>query len=143
MDMIKYVQHEPWYDPVEVDAPLWAFFYDIPYLSSSGVFPPLHILNQRLRFGGGDGGMSPGASWLPFQVSEEQYAGILPYILNAALAGFPKHVRYTLVIFIQDATFDHILDSREWGRAVSDKHRAAFFRRQEQASLRRAGQINH
>lgn len=87
--------------------------------------------------------MGPGASWLPFQVSEEQYTEILPYILNPALAGFLKHVRYTLVIFIQDATFDHLLDSREWGRAVSDKHRAASFLRQEQASLRRAGQLNH
>ncbi len=36
-------------------------------------FPPLHILNEELRSGGSDQGMSGGCYWKPFELSEEEY----------------------------------------------------------------------
>src|SRR5690349_5190456 len=56
---------------------LLTLLYDIPYFGACGIFPPLHILNQILLSGGGDGGMSPSASWKPFSISEAEYATLV------------------------------------------------------------------
>lgn len=38
-----------------------------------GLIPPFRVLAARLRTGGGDGGMSPGCIWAPFELSEDDY----------------------------------------------------------------------
>ena len=65
---------------------LLVLFYDIPYFGACGIFPPLHILNQTLSSGGGDGGMSPGASWKPFTVSEEDYARLVEEVRSTPVS---------------------------------------------------------
>src|SRR5258708_4282113 len=80
--IIKYRRHES-HGPTESrEAPLWAFFFDVPYLLVFGVFPPRHVLNSYLRIGGGDGGMSPGTSWEPFELTEDEYISVLPLVLK-------------------------------------------------------------
>ncbi len=56
-DDIIYTRHEPFYEPEEIVGDMFQFVYDILYFCACGVFPPLHIINQRMAGGGGDGGM--------------------------------------------------------------------------------------
>lgn len=45
----------------------------IPNLIFLNVIPPLNILNQVLRTGREDAGMSGGAEWEPFEANSEEY----------------------------------------------------------------------
>ena len=46
---------------------------DIPGILFSNCIQPLHILNQFLKRGRKDAGMSGGAEWKPFNVPQEEY----------------------------------------------------------------------
>ena len=124
--VVPYWRHEFRFDPEPREAPLWAFLFDIPYFPACDVFPPRHILNSRLRSGGGDGGMSPGASWEPFEISNEEYAEILPKVLNPDQDMLRRFARYPERKFEIDPAFDHHTDYFAWYAAVCDKHRTAF-----------------
>src|SRR5262245_4291946 len=50
---------------------------DIPYLLSSGIIPPLSVVNQILRSGLEDAGMSGGCRWKPFELSKDEFAEVL------------------------------------------------------------------
>ncbi len=131
MKTVHYRRHEFHHDPEERRAPLSTFVYDIPYLDGCGIFPPLHILNQILAEGGGDGGMSPGASWEPFTLTPDEYAE-----LWAVLEGQDPHTlgdaaRYTLVKFKRDPEFDVIKGRFSWLKACCDKHRDAYLAEQQ------------
>lgn len=45
-------------------------------------FPPFHILNEELKSGGGDQGMSGGCIWKPFQITEDEYVLIRDNMLT-------------------------------------------------------------
>jgi hypothetical protein len=64
---------------------------DIPYLMPWGVIPPLHVLNEHLLTGGDTGGMSPGTKWKPFQVTEQEYAELVDYLLHLNVDEARKH----------------------------------------------------
>jgi hypothetical protein len=51
-------------------------------MESSGVIPPLAILNQVLATGGGSGGMGPGTKWRPFQIDESEYEELVQVLVN-------------------------------------------------------------
>jgi len=131
---VRYMRHELWFDPEPREAPLWAFLYDIPYLAACGVFPPRHLLNARLRAGGGDGGMSPGASWESFEVSEAEYDEILPRVLSPDRGALAGYARYADQQWQLDPAFDHYVDWFEWLSAVCAKHREAYHARRRQDS---------
>jgi len=38
-----------------------------------GLIPPFRVMAASLRAGGGNGGMSPGCIWTPFELSEDDY----------------------------------------------------------------------
>lgn len=123
---IQYFRHEFRYEPEAREAPLSAFLFDIPNLGACGVFPPLHLLNQRLRSGGGDGGMSPGASWEPFEITEAEYKAILNQVLNPDLKQLKHFSRYSWQRFILDPAFDGYQDYWQWFLAVCQKHRDSY-----------------
>lgn len=50
---------------------------ETPYLIYLGVIPPLHILNQVLQEGRQDAGMSGGAEWQPFQITEQEFIALV------------------------------------------------------------------
>jgi hypothetical protein len=54
----------------------------IPYLITSHIVPPLEILNEVLRKGLDDAGMSGGCRWLPFELMPAEFNE-----LTSALAG--------------------------------------------------------
>lgn len=128
MRIIKYKRHYPSYAE-DHEAILSTFVYDVPYLDGCDIFPPFHILNQILREGGCIGGMGPGATWEPFEITEEEYSELWAvldkldpesigdkYLLN-------KSTKYSL-----DNSFDQIKDQWEWREAVCAKHRDAYLR---------------
>jgi hypothetical protein len=120
---VQYLRHEPFYEPEAREARLSLFVYDVPYLDACGIFPPLHILNAMLRSGGGDGGMSPGSSWQPFEISEEEYRQALPSIFQPNLDELREKVRFSGIPIQIDSDFDHIQDRFEWMQAVCIRHR--------------------
>jgi hypothetical protein len=126
---VLYLRHEFRFDPEPREAPLWAFFYDIPYLAACGIFPPRHLLNFRLGSGGGDGGMGPGASWEPFELSEAEYGEVLPYVLDPERASLALYARYPDQQWQLDPMFDHYTDWSDWLTAVCAKHREAYHAR--------------
>jgi hypothetical protein len=56
--------------------------FDIPYLLSSKLIPPLYILNDLLRTGVLDAGMSGGCRWKPFAISAEEYHELLEELIT-------------------------------------------------------------
>ena len=56
--------------------------FDIPYLLSSKLIPPLHILNDLLRTGVLDAGMSGGCRWKSFEISSEEYHDLLAELIT-------------------------------------------------------------
>jgi hypothetical protein len=121
--IVQYVRHELFCEPEAREARFNVFVYDVPYLDACGIFPPLHILNIILRSGGGDGGMSPGASWEPFEIMDQEYRQILPAILHTDSDELRKQARFAGIPMQIDSDFDHIQDRFEWMQAVCNKHR--------------------
>lgn len=128
---ISYVRTEFHGDPEEHNAKLSVFLYDVPYLCSFYIFPPLHILNQYLVIGTAGGGMSPGCEWEPFVLDEEQYRQLLPLVLCPDLVKLRKCARYAMFAYEIDPEFDDIQDRFEWAKAISQKHRESYFIRQK------------
>ena len=124
---VQYTRHEMLLEDESRTATLDVFVYDVPSLDVCGIFPPLHILNQILCRGGGDGGMSPGASWQPFALSESEYAALLPLVLEPDLNQLKTLARYTRLALKVDPEFDGIQDYFEWMQAVAAKHRDAHW----------------
>jgi hypothetical protein len=111
------------------------FVYDIPYFPPCGIFPPLHILNQVFSEGGGDGGMSPGASWKPFKISAEEYSSLIGELRSTPLTEIKPHARYVWIPVKFDPSFDHIQEWIEWMKAVCRKHRDSWHEELEKAGV--------
>ena len=122
-DDIQYTQHEFRHEPQQTTGTLVVLVYDIPYFSGCGVFPPLHVINQIFASGGGDGGMSPGASWDPFQINSSTYSLLIEEIRELDPSDLAGRARYTQLKYIEDPSFDAIEDRFEWAEAACDKHR--------------------
>jgi hypothetical protein len=74
MRTIKFQRHEFHEEkPEDREAPLFVIVYDVPYFGACGIFPPFHITNQFFASGGSRVGMSPGATWEPFTITEAEY----------------------------------------------------------------------
>jgi hypothetical protein len=131
---ITYKRHEFHGEPEQRSASLLSFVYDILYFGACGVFPPLHVINQTFSTGGGDGGMSPGATWEPFTVSEEEYGALVHTVRTTPASAIQPHARYAWCQLTFDHSFDHIGDRFEWMRAVCNKHHNAW-----RAALKAAG----
>jgi len=126
---ISYYRHDPHHDPEAVTGVLLKLVYDIPYFGACGVFPPLHIVNQWFAHGGGDSGMSPGASWKPFTITAGTYRELVAQISNFDPSNFDDSSEYFRMKFVLDTSFDHIQDRFEWTRVVCEKHRDTFLER--------------
>lgn len=74
-------------------------------------FPPLHIINEELKSGGCDMGMSGGCHWKPFKLSEIEYKEIAKEMLTS-----PEY----------DLSYDESLEDRKtlkkWCGAVISHH---------------------
>jgi len=74
-------------------------------------FPPLHILNEELKSGGSDQGMSGGCHWKPFQLDQEDYKEIANEMLTS-----PKYdMEY-------DPSLEQQKNLKKWCGAVISHH---------------------
>ena len=128
-NMIEYERHEFRGVPESRKAELSTFVYDIPYFGACGIFPPLHIINQYFKEEGSTGGMSPGATWAPFTIDEEEYARLVKEIENLDPGTLGDTARYTQVKFEFDHNFDHIDKLESWLFKVCDKHRDSYHKK--------------
>jgi hypothetical protein len=112
---------------------LLTFVYDIPHFDACGIFPPFHVANQVFIKGIAGGGMSPGTSWEPFAISEEEYSALVKAVQETPLAEIKPHARYAFVAMQFDSSFDHIDERRDWFQAVCNKHRSAWHEELERA----------
>jgi hypothetical protein len=126
MRRVRYVRHEYPGRTSKREDSLLVLVYDIPYFGACGVFPPLHLLNQLLRSGGSQGGMSPGATWEPLSLSEHEYQALVAAVRAIAPKNLKKRARYAGLPFLSDPAFDHHQDYFDWVREVCEKHRAAW-----------------
>lgn len=133
MRTVEYRRHEFHHPPSDHRASLPAFVYDVPYLPACGVLPPLHILNEIFAGGGGDGGMSPGASWQPFRITADEYRELVAAIRETPVDSLHAQARYADVPLSIDPELDGIRDRVEWMAAACRKHRDAWHARVEAA----------
>ena len=135
MRLVAYERHEhTWPEPESRKAPLHVLVYDVPYLAACGVFPPMHLLNEWFMGGGSQGGMSPGATWEPFEIPQEEYSELVSVLTQLDPKALGTDARYTLVKYVFDPEFDGIRDRSVWVGAVCAKHRESFFCKQREAS---------
>ena len=125
-ESFEYYRHEFRLEPELTKGNLLSFVYDVPYFGACGVFPPLHIANQIFMTGGGDGGMSPGASWKAFQLNETTHSKLLNLVKNTNPKSLKEKSRYIGVKYIEDQSFDHLHNHYVWLEAVCNKHRERF-----------------
>jgi hypothetical protein len=133
---VTWKRHEYLHLPQRRKANLLWLAFDIPYFDACGIFPPFHIANQIFLSGGGDGGMSPGASWKPFSISEEEYTALVDAVMSAMPSAIARHARYAWIPKAIDHSFDQIQDRWKWFTAVCEKHRDSFHQK-----LKKLGQI--
>ena len=135
MKTVKYKRHEFLHKPLHVEGTLLTLVYDIPYFAACGIFPSLHIINQILS-SGGNGGMSPGASWKPFTLVQEEYDELVVAVKETPISEIEPFARYAHLPFKLDSSFDQIADRFEWIKAVCEKHRDNWH-----SKLRKAGKL--
>lgn len=126
MRRVKYQQHEFHSDLVDREAPISTLVYDIPHFGACGIFPPRHIVNQIFSSGGGDGGMSSGTSWVPFEITEKEYQELVATIVQLDPKTLGDDARFKYVKFEFDNAFDDIRYRSPWQMAVCEKHRAEY-----------------
>ena len=70
--------------------------------------------------------MSPGATWKPFTISQQEYEALTAALMSTSLSEIQPHARYAHVAMKLDPVFDHIRDRFAWMKAVCIKHRDAW-----------------
>ena len=125
MRVMTYVRHEFHHKPEKRIATFPYFLLDIPYLFISGIIPPLAVLNDVLSRGGGDGGMSPGASWEPLTLTEAEYSELVEELLTLDTADAKKYARFVPRELQEDLTLHHHTKFIHWLRAAKEKHGVA------------------
>lgn len=122
MKEIEYTRHEFHADPQRCKAELPFFLLDIPYLFFGGVIPPLAVINSVLKRGGGDAGMSPGASWEPFTLTEAEYEQLVQELLSLDLGEAKRKARFVQQPLTHDPALHNHRDLFHWLRAAREKY---------------------
>jgi hypothetical protein len=122
--LVKYVRHDDRGPSVPVEAPLWGFLLDVPYLGAAGVFPPLRLLNQVLAAGGKK--WVVGATWEPFQITADEYQEAIPNVLVPPSQLLERYSRTPWQVFELDPELDDCADYDEWFKITMHKHGQAW-----------------
>lgn len=130
MRHVNYKRHEPFRKFPEHRNELLAYFLlDVPYLLYFGVIPSREAINQVLATGGGGGGMSPGASWLPFEISDEEYWEVVEFWgqMEIQEKRDDDRFRYDPRAFFQDWDVMRETDHLAYLRRSRDKYAELYF----------------
>jgi hypothetical protein len=90
-----------------------ALLRDIPYLLIGGLIPPLVVINEILRKGVDDAGMSGGCRWDPFEIDESEFAEVVREI-EAGGDRDGRPLRY-------EEPPDWVANPNEWGIWVGER----------------------
>ena len=93
-------------------------------MEDTGVVPPLVVLNTVLQSGGSDGGMGPGTTWKPFEISESEYAELVNALCTLDVAQARQHhpyVRFAQVII--DPELNLCTDYLDWLQRSHEQYR--------------------
>lgn len=63
----------------------------IPYLLIRGFIPPLPVVNEVLRSGGVDAGMSGAVEWTGFELSVDEFGSVVEELVQGSVAGRSYH----------------------------------------------------
>ena len=132
LKVVQYVRHEFHGQDERREGTLLTLAYDIPHFSACGVFPPLAIINEIFSSGGGEGGMSPGASWEPFTISEEEYTDLVEAVKRTPVSEIKGCARFASLPMKFDDEFNHIEDRIAWMTAACEKHRDSWLAKHEE-----------
>ena len=80
------------------------------------------IANEIFSTGGFEGGMSPGATWQPFEISSTEYEALVNVIRVLYPKSLGDQARYARVKYELDSSFDNIRERQRWVAAVCRKH---------------------
>lgn len=112
MDQIEYSRLPPMgSEPTRVRAALHEFLLDIPGLFYLGYIPPLQVVNEFLKTGRADAGMSGGSEWEPFVISPDAYAEVLRVLGES---GFHQSGRELRLVEVPES----IRNKNEWAAWV-------------------------
>lgn len=62
----------------------------VPYFFLKGFIPPLTVVNEILRRGRADAGMSGGCEWAPFEIDPAEYEALVEALLTTPHAGYRR-----------------------------------------------------
>ncbi|WP_224961552.1 hypothetical protein [Geomonas subterranea] len=127
--VIRYIRYDYGRGDEPREASLLLFLYDIPYFTSCGVLPSRFIINEILKVGANGGGMSPGATWEPFEITDEEFESLKKDIQAVPIDIIRASSRYADAPFIIDPSFDYLEDRATWSREVCQKYGAEWLRR--------------
>lgn len=89
--------------------------FDIPALSFAlrvwKTVPPRHVLNEILRSGVSESGMSGGCEWQPFEITDEEHAELLKDLLTLPNAN----------LFV-DNKLENARNLKDWRSQLLKKH---------------------
>jgi hypothetical protein len=77
MQKLEYTVTEPHAPDATVRGTLADLVLDAYLIPRCGLIPPFVVLQERLRTGGGNAGMSPGCKWEPFEITESDYSDMV------------------------------------------------------------------
>jgi len=127
---VSYQRHDPFREFPEHRNELLAYFLlDVPYLLYFGVIPSRAAINQVLASGGGSGGMSPGASWLPFEIGEDEYWDVVDFWERMSIQEKLEddRFRYDPRAFFTDWDVMRETDHLQYLRRSREKYEALYF----------------
>lgn len=109
---------------VKRQAVLSQFVFDILNLmNTTGVIPPLVVLNSVLETGGSSGGMSPGTTWKPFEITEEEYKELVKELLEVDLSSIRANHPYIYFNrIIVDEELNQYTDHISWLKESHSKY---------------------
>src|SRR2546427_12906337 len=77
MEKLEYIVTEPHSADAAVRGTLADLVLDAHLIAPCGLIPPFIVLQEQLRSGGGNAGMSPGCVWEPFELTEPDYSDMV------------------------------------------------------------------
>ncbi|HMK56476.1 MAG TPA: hypothetical protein VK448_07565 [Dissulfurispiraceae bacterium] len=123
MRVIRYTVTDFHAPDEEKEGILADFVLDALIIPHAGVMLPLHLLNDVLRQGGGDGGMGPGCIWDPFEIDETEYQALIQDLEKRDSEELRERAQLREGRVIIDTEFNDCRDHIEWLTAVSGKYR--------------------
>lgn len=131
MKSISYTRHWSFNESEEVKGSLTSLLLDYPYsfsytdqIGNSQLIPSFDYINELLKSGGNDGGMSPGCTWESIHISKEDYIKLTKELteLNLELIK-DKHPYAPQKLILDKELNNKFLNNKEWEKEAILKYK--------------------